>query len=68
MNRSVQAATTLLDESTLRTWEDMRSQVLHEMQEGAAVPDEAIDLMAELAVMLKVWRSGKGPLVAHNAN
>jgi hypothetical protein len=68
MDRSVQTATTLLDESTLRTWEDMRNQVLHELQEGAQVPDAVVDFTAELAVRLKAWRSAKGPWAAYNAN
>jgi hypothetical protein len=45
------------DESTLRAWEDMRSEVLHEIQEGADVPDALIDSIAELAAKLRTWRS-----------
>ena len=45
------------DESTLQAWEDMRSEVLHELQDGAEVPDALIDSMAELAAKLRAWRS-----------
>jgi hypothetical protein len=45
------------DESTLRVWEDMRSEVLHELQEGAEVSDTLIDSIAELAARLGRWRS-----------
>ena len=45
------------DESTLRVWEDMRAEVLHEMQEGAEIPDALIDSIAELAARLRTWRS-----------
>jgi hypothetical protein len=62
MDRSVQMRRTIPDESTLRTWEDMRSQVLHELQEGAVVADDVVDSMSQLVVMLKLWRLGKGPL------
>ena len=47
------------DESTLRAWEDMCSQVLHELQEGAEIPDALVDSIAELGVMLRSWRSVK---------
>ena len=57
MDRSVQTATTLLDESTLRTWDDMRSEVLHELQEGAQVADAVVDSMSQLAVQLNRWHS-----------
>jgi hypothetical protein len=39
----------------------MRSEVLHELQEGAEIQDALIDSIAELAVMLKTWRSVQRP-------
>jgi hypothetical protein len=45
------------DESTLRVWEDMRSEVLHELQEGAEISDALIDSVAELAAKLRNWHS-----------
>jgi hypothetical protein len=68
MDHSVQMTTTLFDKCTLRAWDDMRSQVWHELQDGADMPDEAVDFMGELVVMLKAWRSMKGALVAPNAS
>jgi len=68
MDRSVQAATTQLDESTLRTWDDMRSQVLHELQEGATVPDALVESKSQLVIMLKFWRFLQGPMAAPKAS
>ena len=68
MDRSVQAATTQVDEATLRTWGDMRSEVLHELQEGAAVPDALVDSMSQLVIMLQYWHLAQGPMAAPNAN
>lgn len=45
------------DESTLRVWEDMRAEVLHEIQEGAEISDALMDSIAELAAKLRTWRS-----------
>jgi hypothetical protein len=41
------------DAQTLRAWEDMRADLLHELQEGASAPDDLIDLMGQLVVTLK---------------
>jgi hypothetical protein len=57
MDHSQQAEAAFPDESTLRVWEDMRSEVLHELQEGAEVPDALLDSIAELAAKLRTWRS-----------
>jgi hypothetical protein len=35
----------------------MRSEVLHELQEGAEISDTLIDSIAELAARLSTWRS-----------
>ena len=61
MDHSQQAGPALPDESTLQPWEDMRSEVLHEMQEGAEIPDALNDSIAELAVRLRTWRSVNRP-------
>jgi hypothetical protein len=57
MDHPQQVEITCPDESTLRAWENMCSQVLHELQEGAEIPDALIDSIAELAAMLRSWRS-----------
>ena len=57
-----QGATTLPDESTFRAWDDMRSEVLHELQDGADMPDAVMDITSELAVMLSTWWSMRAPL------
>jgi len=65
MNRSLQTAT-IPDESALRTWDDMRSEVLHELSDGAPVADAAIELMSQLAVQLKYWHSMMGVAATTN--
>ncbi len=50
------------DEPTLRVWEDMRDEVLHELQEGADVPDALVDAMANLVATLESWGLAKGLL------
>jgi hypothetical protein len=61
MDHLQQVETAFPDESTLRVWEDMRSEVLHELQEGAEIPDALIDSIAELAAKLRTWRSVNRP-------
>jgi len=56
------------DESTLRVWEDMRNEVLHELQEGAEVSDTLIDSIAELAAKLRKWRSVGRTSVTNSAS
>ena len=65
MDLPQQRETTCPDESTLRAWEDMCSQVLHEQQQGAEIPDALIDSIAELMVMLRSWRSLDRPAAAN---
>jgi len=52
------------DERTLQAWEDMRIEVLHELQEGASadVPDALVDVIGSLVVMLGSWRAETRPL------
>jgi hypothetical protein len=60
MDRLLQPVTPFPNEQMLKVWEDMRLDVLHELQEGASVPDELIDLMGDLAVMLRAPEAGAG--------
>ena len=53
MGCSEQPKTAFPDEQTLRAWEDMRIDLLHELQDGASAPDDLIDLMGQLVVILK---------------
>ena len=57
MDHPQQIETTCPDRSTLRAWEDMCNQVLHEVQDGAEMPATLVDSTAELAAMLRSWRS-----------
>jgi len=47
------------DEETLQAWENMRTEVLHELQEGASaeVPDEELDNIGNLVVTLTSLRT-----------
>ena len=49
------------DEETLQAWENMRIEVLHELQEGASadVPDSYVDDLGILVVVLASWRAQK---------
>ena len=64
MGRPQQAETTSPGELTLRVWEDMCDEVLHQLQEGADVPDALVDSTASLVQLLRSWRSAKGPLTS----
>ena len=58
MNAPQLITTMFPDEKTLQAWEDMRIEVLHELQEGASadVPDTLIDTIGNLVVILNSWR------------
>lgn len=62
MGRPQPAETTSPGELMLRAWEDMCDEVLHQLQEGADVPDSLVDTTASLVQLLRSWRSAKGPL------
>ncbi len=57
MGRSQYQETTSLDELTLQAWEDMRAEVLHELDDGGDVPDSLMDIMGNVASMLDSWRA-----------
>jgi hypothetical protein len=57
MGRPQYQETTSPDEITLQAWEDMRSEVLHELQDGGDVPDALIDILGNVATMLDSWRA-----------
>ena len=46
------------DERTFQAWEDMRLEVLHDLQDGASedVPDSLVDSIGFLVVDLESWR------------
>jgi hypothetical protein len=52
------------DEATLRAWEDMRIEILHEIQDGGTVLDELVDIASDLATLVNPWSLAKPP-VAH---
>jgi predicted Zn-dependent protease with MMP-like domain len=47
------------DEETLQAWENMRIEILHELQEGAIadVPDAYLDEIGNLVVIIESWRA-----------
>lgn len=51
------------DEATLRAWEEMRIEILHQIQEGASVPDELVDVAGDLAVTLRAWSPAQPPSI-----
>jgi len=51
-----------LDASTLRAWEDMRIEVLHEIQDGGVVPDELVDAAGDLAAQDSPWSLARPPV------
>jgi len=55
MNRLQQVVVTVPDERTLQAWEDMRTETLHELQDGAIVADESIETLGNLLVALESW-------------
>ena len=68
MNHSVQAATTQVGECTLRAWDDMLCEVLHELSDGADVPDALVESMSQLAATLKDRRRAREPMAAPKAS
>ncbi len=53
-----------VDVQTLRLWEEMRIEILHELQDGASadIPETLIDEIGELVVMLNAQRAETGSL------
>ncbi len=47
------------DDQTLEAWADMRTEIWHELQEGASadVSEDLIDFIGTLVVMLDAWRA-----------
>jgi len=45
------------DELTSRVLRDMHDEVLHELQEGADVPDSLVEIMGNLATTLDAWKA-----------
>ena len=58
MNRTQPAKTKIPDEQMYQDWENMRIELLHELQEGADgdVSDAEIDAIGDLVVLLNSWR------------
>ncbi len=61
MGFSQQVETIPPEEQTLQAWEDMRIEILHELQDGgsADIPDVLVDDIGRLVVMLESWRAEK---------
>ena len=61
MNRPPRAKRISFDASTLRAWEDMRIEILHEIQDGGSLPDERVDAAGDLATLDNPWSLAKPP-------
>jgi hypothetical protein len=61
MNRRQPKKATIPDEETEQAWENMRIELLHELQNGASadVPDTDLDNMGALMIELASWRARK---------
>lgn len=61
MNRRLPQEDIYPDEETLQAWENMRIEILHELQEGASadVPDSYLDDIGNLIVRLTSWKAQK---------
>jgi hypothetical protein len=46
-------------EVTLQAWEDMRSEVLHEIQDGGSVREEQIEAASDIAAHVFPWVLGE---------
>ena len=55
MNRLQQVVVTVPDKQVLQAWEDMRTETLHELQDGAIVADESVETLGALMVVLESW-------------
>jgi hypothetical protein len=43
------------DEETLQTWEDMRAELLHEIQDGEAMQDEQVEAVSLVVATVHRW-------------
>jgi len=70
MNRHQTMETIFPDEETLQAWENMRIEILHELQEGASadVPDTCLDDIGSLLVVLESWRAQRRTLTPNVLN
>ena len=66
MDAIQQTSTTNPDERNFQVWEDMRLEVLHDLQDGASedVPDSLVDSIGFLVVDLQSWRKERKNLKA----
>ena len=51
------------DELKFQVLRDMHDELLHELQEGADVPDALVEIMGNLAAMLDAWRTATRTLM-----
>ena len=47
------------DEATLRAWEDMRIEILHEIEDGGNVPEEWVNAAGDLAALVNPFVPGQ---------
>jgi hypothetical protein len=48
-------------EATLRVWEEMRIEILHEIEDGGNVPDELVDAAGDAAMVINLYSAHKLP-------
>ena len=63
MDRQQAQGPNLSDDETFQAWENMRVEILHELQEGASadIPDSDLDDIGILVVILTAWRDQRRP-------
>jgi hypothetical protein len=42
------------DEETLQAWEEMRIEILHEIEDGGSVADEVVDAAGDVAMLVNL--------------
>ena len=68
MGRSKLSQIASPDDLVFQVLKDMRDEVLHELQEGADVPDSLMDIMGNLVATLNAWKAATKPLTLQPSN
>jgi hypothetical protein len=63
MNRLQALEMVRLNASSLRAWEDMRIEILHEIQDGGNVQDERMNAAGVIAALETPWKKARRPAV-----
>jgi hypothetical protein len=49
------------NEATLRVWEEMRIEILHEIEDGGNVQDERMNAAGDIAALETPWKTARPP-------